>query len=99
MLFKERDEIGRRLASQRRLGKVRVRREEILGPAMDVREIAASAAGNENLLAETVGVFKNGDAASTPTGLDCTHQAGCATSENQCVETIGHDGVHGYRGG
>jgi hypothetical protein len=66
---------------------------------MDVGEIAASAAGNENLLAETVGVFKNGDAASTPTGLDCTHQAGCATSENQCVETIGHDGVNSYRGG
>ena len=93
MLLDQRDEIRRRVTSQGGLGKMRVRREEVLGLAADVGEIAAAAAGDENLFAQTVGVFENRDAASALAGLDGTHQARCAAAENQCVEMMGHVGT------
>ena len=92
MLFDQRDEIRGRVAGQRRLGEMRIGREEILGLAVEVGEVAAAAAGDENLLAQAVGVFEHGDAASALAGLDGAHQARCAAAENQCVEVMGHVG-------
>ncbi len=69
---------------------MRIRREEILGLAVKVGEIAAAAAGDENLLAQAVGVFEDGDTASALAGFDGAHQAGRAAAENQCVEDMGH---------
>lgn len=92
MLFQQRDEMRGRVAGQRRLGKMRIGRKEILGLTVDVRKIAAPAARNENLFAQPVSAFENGDAASALACLDGAHQARCATAENQCVETMGHVG-------
>ena len=50
MLLDECKEIRRRVARQRRLREVGIRREEILGLAVEVGEIAAAAAGDENFL-------------------------------------------------
>ena len=86
MLFDQRDEIGGRVAGQRRLGEMRIGGEEILGLAVEVGEIAAAAAGDENFLAQPVGVFEDRDAASALARFDGAHQAGCAATENQCVE-------------
>jgi hypothetical protein len=55
---------------------------------VEVGEITAAAAGDENLLAQAIGAFENCDAASTFAGFDRADQAGCATAENQCVEAI-----------
>jgi hypothetical protein len=73
---------------------MRIRRQKILGLAVDVREVAAPAAGDENLFAQTVGVLENGDAASAFARFDGAHQASCASAENQCIEVMGHVGVY-----
>ncbi len=57
---------------------------------MKVGEVAASAAGDQNFLAEPVGVFEHGDAAATLAGFDGAHQAGCAAAENDCIEGLSH---------
>ena len=88
------DEIGRRLAGQRGLGEMRVGREEVLGLAVEVGEIAAAAARDEDLLAEAVGMVEEGDAASALAGLEGAHEARCTTAENQCVEMMDHVGVN-----
>ena len=48
MLANEPNKIRRRIASQRRFGKVRIARYEGLGLTMHVGEIAAAAAGNQD---------------------------------------------------
>ncbi len=53
MLFDERNEIGWRVARQSRLGEVRISTEKVFGPAVNVGEIAAPAAGNQDLLAQS----------------------------------------------
>ena len=53
---------------------------------MEVGEVAAAAAGDENFFAETVGVVEDGDAASALAGLDGAHEARSAAAENECVE-------------
>ena len=73
MFFDERDEVIGRVAGQRGLCEVRIRGDEIFGRAMNVGEIAASAARDEDFLADAVGVFKDGDAASALTGFGGAH--------------------------
>ncbi len=53
---------------------------------MQVGEIATAAAGDENFLAQTIGVIENGDAVSALAGFNSAHEAGGTASENQCVE-------------
>src|ERR1700731_4859357 len=55
MFFEECHEIGRRVAGECRLREMWVRGNEVIGPAMKVGEVAASAAGNQDLLAGTIG--------------------------------------------
>ena len=86
MLFDQRDEIGGSVAGQRRLGEMGIGGEEIFGLAVEVGEVAASAAGDEDFLAEAVGVFEDGDAASALAGFDGAHEAGGSATEDQCVE-------------
>jgi hypothetical protein len=90
MLLHQREEIGWRVTSQGGLGKMRIGREEVVRLAADVREIAAAAAGDENLFAQTVGVFENRDPMLALAGLDGAHQARCPAAENECVETMSH---------
>jgi hypothetical protein len=57
---------------------------------VQVSEVATSAAGDQNFLAEAIRVFENGDAASALAGFDGAHQAGCAATENESVEGMDH---------
>ena len=91
----QRDEICGSVAGQRGLGKMRIGREEIFGLAVEVGEVAAAAAGDEDLLADAVGVFEHRDAAAALAGFDGAHQTGGAAAENQCVEMMGHVGLSG----
>src|SRR5271156_1382258 len=54
VLFHQRDEIRRGVAGQRRLREMRIRGEEMLRAAMEIRKVAAPAPGNEDLLAGTL---------------------------------------------
>jgi hypothetical protein len=52
---------------------------------VQVGEDAAASAGNQNLLADSIGAFEHYDAASALTGFDGAHQAGGACSEDDYV--------------
>ncbi len=61
---------------------------------MDVSEIASPAAGDQNLLAQPIGAFEHGHAASTLARFDRAHQPSRSASCNQCVEGMGHGRSH-----
>jgi hypothetical protein len=89
MPFYQRNKIRRRVAGQRGFGEVFVGAEKIIGAAMDVREIAAAAAGDEDFLADAVSAFEDGDAASSFSGLGRAEEAGGASAEDQSVKFVG----------
>jgi len=86
MLLNESDEIGGRKAGESGLGKVRIGREEIIRCAVKVGEIAASTAGNEDFLAETVGALEDGNAATALPCFDSAEQTGGAGTEDDGIE-------------
>jgi hypothetical protein len=57
---------------------------------MQVSEIAAAAAGDQNLLADSIGTFQNQHAPPALAGLNGAHQARRASSENEHIERVGH---------
>src|SRR5947209_5658316 len=59
MLLDQRQKVLRRVPRQGRFAEVWISRHEILRPAMQVREIAPAAAGDEDLLSDAVGVLKD----------------------------------------
>ena len=61
---------------------------EILRAAMDICEITAAAAGDENFLADTIGAFKDGDAAAAFAGFGCAEESCCAGAEDQSVKFV-----------
>jgi len=86
MLFNERDEIGRGEARESRFGEVRIGREEIVGRAMNVGEIAATSSGDKDFLAEAVGALQDGDAAAALPGFNGAEKTSGAGAENDGVE-------------
>jgi len=54
---------------------VRIGAEEVFGLGAEVGEVAAAAAGDEDLFAGAVGVVEEEDAASSFAGLDGGHEA------------------------
>src|SRR5262249_16833698 len=67
---------------------VRVRREKILRSAVDVGEVTASSAGDEDLLADSFRAFEHRDATATLTSFDSTHQPGRAAAQNDDVRIL-----------
>jgi len=61
-------------------------REKMLGLAVNVSEIAASATGDQDFLAQPSCVLDDGDATAAFAGLNRAHQTGRAAPENQNVE-------------
>src|SRR5580765_5910978 len=94
MLLNESDKVGRCIARQGGFGEVRIRGDEIFWCAVNIGEVTAAATRDQDLLPETVCVLKNRNSASTFSGLDRAHQAGRASSENQCVKFLDHDRSH-----
>ena len=57
---------------------------------MEIGEVTAAAAGNEDLLADARSAFEHGNAASALASLDGAHKAGGASAEDDDVEVVGH---------
>ncbi len=89
MLLDERNKVSGRVTRQRRFAEVRVGRQEVFRAAMQVGEITASTAGDEDLLADAIGAFQHGDTAAALSRLNGAHQPGCAATQ--------HDYVKGFR--
>ncbi len=62
---------------------------------MAIGEITASAAGDENLFPDALGMLKNGYPASALPGLDRAHQTGGASAENDGIVVLDwrHDAI------
>ena len=85
MLFDQCDEIARRVAGERGAGEVWIGGEESVGRAVEIGEIAAAAAGDEDLLADAIGMIENYDATAALTSGDGSHEAGCPGAEHQDI--------------
>jgi hypothetical protein len=59
--------------------------EETVRGAVDVGEVAAAAAGDEDLFANAFGVIEQQDAAATLTCGDGGHEAGCTGAEDEGI--------------
>ena len=88
--FDEGDEVRGRVAAQRRLGEVRVGRDEAIGRGVEVGEVAPPAARDEDLPARRFGVLDHQHAASALAGLARAHQAGRAGAEDDDVVAVVH---------
>ena len=64
----QRDEVVLGVAGQRRFGEMRIGREEAVRRAMQVGEVAAPAAGDQDLLARLVGMVEQQHPAAAPAG-------------------------------
>jgi hypothetical protein len=71
--------------------------EEVVGAGVEVGEVGAAAAGDEDLLADALGVVKQEDAAAATASGGGTHEAGGASSENENIKVRG--GAVGHAGG
>jgi len=58
VLADERDEIGGCVAGQGGAGEVWILREKILGRAVEVGEVTAASAGDEDFFADAIGAFE-----------------------------------------
>ncbi len=85
VLLDERDEVLRGIAREGRTGEVRVFGEIVFGRGVEVGEVGAASAGDEDLGAGTVGVVEDEGAAVAFGGFDGGHEAGGAGSEDDDV--------------
>src|SRR5262249_46486643 len=72
VLLDECDEVLWLVARQSRPRKVRIRRKEILRRAMNIREVAAPAAGDQNFLSNLFRAFEDGDTTAAFSSLTHT---------------------------
>ena len=80
------DEILGCVAGERRFCEVFIRRNKILRFAMKISEVAAAAAGNENLFADAFRMLKDGHAAPTLASFDGAHQPRGTAPEYQNIK-------------
>ncbi len=78
MLLNQCQKIMRSKASQGGFGEVRIGGKKIFGCGVNVSEIAAAAAGDEDFFADAVGMFDHSDAAAAFAGFDGTEKT-CGT--------------------
>src|SRR5713226_6478858 len=86
MLFDQRDEIRGRVAGQRGFREVFVGGNEIFRLAMNVGEITAPSAGDENLLPYSIGMLEHGDTPSAFAGLNRAEEAGGTAPKHQGIK-------------
>jgi len=92
MFFEQLDEVGGGIARERRLSEMRIPGDEILGGGMKIGEVAATAARDEDFLADAVSALEEQDSFAAFTRLNRAHQAGGAGSENDGVVCLIHAG-------
>ena len=86
--FDEHDEIGRRVATERRAGEVRVRRQEAFGHGAQIGEVAAAAARDQDFFARRIGMVDEEGGQAPLTRARRAHQAGGPRTEDDHV--VGH---------
>jgi hypothetical protein len=90
MLFHQVDEIRWRISCQCGFRKVRVRGEEIFGLAMQVGEVAASTARNQDLFANAPGALQHRYTSATLAGLNSAHEPSRAAPQDDDVKVLFH---------
>ena len=80
------DEILRGIAGQRRAAEMGIARQEAFRRAAQVGEVAAAAAGNDDLLARFVGMIDQQHLATPLAGPERAHQASGAGADNRDIE-------------
>jgi hypothetical protein len=89
VLFDEGDEILWRVARERGFCEMGIGGEEIFGIGVEIGEVAAASAGDEDFFAGAIGEFDNGDAAATLSSLEGAEKSGGASAEDEDVEGTG----------
>ena len=98
MFFDEGDEIRGRVAGERGFREVFVCGDEVFRTAMDVGEIAAASAGDQDFLADALGTFEHRDSAPTFAGFDGAEQTGGPCAEYQSVKLVDQGKLSSDRG-
>ena len=80
--FDQRDEVLRSETGEDGLGEVGVGGKKVFRGGVAISKVAAAPAGDEDLLAGTLGVFEDEDAAPSASCLDGAHEAGSAGTED-----------------
>jgi hypothetical protein len=88
VFFNQRDEIGGRVAGEGGFRKVIVCGDEVFRPAMEVSEIAAASAGDQDFLSDAVGALQYGDTAPAFAGLYGAEQTCGPCAKNQSVKLV-----------
>jgi hypothetical protein len=92
VVLHEPNEIGGRVARQRRFCEVGIGGEEIIGPRVQIGEVAAASAGDKDLLSWPLRALKHGDTTPPASSFDCSHEAGRSSAEDEGVEFVSiHD--------
>jgi hypothetical protein len=91
VLFDQCDEVRGRVPGQRGFREVFVRGNEIFWRAMNIGEIAAAAAGDENFLPDAIGMFKHRDAPPAFAGLNRAEESLCTPAKNQSVKVMNQE--------
>ena len=76
------DEVGWRVAGERGFGEVGIDGEEVVGPGVQVGEVAAASAGDEDFFAGAVGALEDRDTAAAAAGFNGGHEACGAGAED-----------------
>lgn len=84
------DKVAWRIARQRRFAEMRIGREEIGRCRAGIGEIASSATGHQDLLADAIRVFDHANAFATPSGRQRTHQSGSTATDDGDIDAIRH---------
>jgi hypothetical protein len=85
VLFHECDEIARCIASEGGARKVGVGGEKSVSAAIEVSEVAAAPAGDEDLFADAIGMIENENAAAMLARSNSGHKARCSSAEHQDI--------------
>ena len=90
MLFHQHDEIRRGERGQGRFGEVRIGGNEVFRLAVQVGEVAASAAGNQDLLADALGALQHYHTSSALAGFDGAHEPRRSAAQDDDVKLLLH---------
>ena len=90
VFFHHRQKIRRRVARQRRLAEMRIGREKPIGRSLQIREIAAPAAGYQDFRAGLGAMFQHQHPPPAPPGGERGHQPGRAGTDDHDVECFGY---------
>ena len=88
MLLHQRNKVFRGKSRQGRLGEVRILAEKVLRLRSHIGEVAAAAAGDQNLPTHALAVLQQQNATSALAGLERTHHSGRTRAQHHYIERI-----------